>query len=364
MRRWIGLLLICAASFAAFEVNGDGAPVDFTKIGSSARFWGMGKAGVALANDSGALLLNPASMALAHSLELSAMHTQTLGVSNYTLFNGVLPFNNKNLIFGFSFIHEDAGTIYETNGLDANGYPLKGGTIDNSNVVASLGFGGKLSLFGGQRNTYLGLLLKNHQRHLGELTAGGTALDLGVIYRLGHIFSLGLNVRNAWQSGLNYSVSERSGFEHYPTEYVAGFALTMLDNNLMLALDKAISETDSKTYFGLEYIIAETVSLRSGLADKDMTLGLGLRLVDLQFDVGYRYQDAPLDNQLYFSITYGNARSLFMDVPTDLEIIDAPRAEPEKIVVYPPPVEPPPQSTYNDKRTNVAIENRPEEITL
>jgi hypothetical protein len=315
------LLLLSAFSPAAFEVNGDGSPADLTKIGVSARWWGLGRAGVALSDDSGALLLNPASLAMAQSFELSGMSTQVLGVTNYTLVNAVLPLNDSYQAFGFSFINENAGTIIATNGTDAYGHPVKGGTIENNNSIISLGLASKIAIPDIIDDLYLGMLFKNYHKTLGDLTATGMAADFGAIYKWTNFLSVGFAARNALQSGINYSTSEKNNEEHYDTDYVAGLALSLLNNDLTLAVDQYTNAKFGRTYVGLEYWLANTVALRTGLAENEMTLGVGLRYEFFQLDVGYRYQDAPLDNQAYFSITLGNARRLFLTRPK-IEIIE------------------------------------------
>jgi hypothetical protein len=363
LKNWLYILLFLSAfAAAAFEITGDGSPVDFTKVGFSARFWGMGRAGVALADDSGALLLNPASMAMANSFEFSGTNTRILGVTNYSLLNGVLPLYDGRLLLGFSLIYENAGTIYETNGLDQYGHPRKGGTIENNNVVASLGFGSKFSVLNSSaENLYLGLLLKNHRRVLGDLTSSGTALDLGGMYRCGDHISLGLAMRNVLQSGLSYSTADQSSTEHYDTEYATGLAFSLLNNDLTLSVDRTFSDKYGRNNIGLEYWLANMVALRSGLAEKDMTLGIGLRYASLQLDVGYRYQDAPLENQFYFSLTYGDAHRIFLTAP-EIEIIENPPEEKSPPPVQTPvqniPVEQSGRSYYNNGK------DRPEEIRL
>jgi hypothetical protein len=356
-------LLLSAFAAAAFEVTGDGAPVDFTKIGFSARFWGMGRAGVALADDSGALLLNPASMAMANSFEFSGTSTRVLGVTNYSLLNGVLPLYDNRLLLGFSLIYENAGAIYETSGLDQYGHPLKGGKIENNNIIASLGFGSKFSVLNSAyENLYLGLLLKNHRRVLGDLTSSGTALDLGSVYYHNNYISLGLTAHNALQSGLSYSTAEQSNTEHYDTEYTVGLALSLLNHDLSLVVDRTFNEKYGRNNIGLEYWLANMVALRSGLADTDMTLGIGLRYASLQLDVGYRYQDAPLENQFYFSLTYGDAHRIFLITP-EIKIIENPPEEKSSLPDTQSniPVE---QSGHSDYNNYNNVKDRPEEIRL
>lgn len=317
------LVILSALSFAAFEVKGDGSPVDLTRIGISARFWGMGRAGVALSDDSGALLLNPASMAMARSFEMSGMSTQVLGVTNYTLINAVLPLVNEAQAFGFSYINENAGTIYSSNSLDQHGHPIRGETIENNNTIVSLGFASKIYVPDLIDDLYLGTMFKGYSRVLGEMTSSAMAADFGALYKWKPNVSFGLTARNALQSGIRYSTGSTEGddVEHFDTDYVAGVAFGLLNNDLTLAVDQYANQKFGRTYLGLEYWLGRAVALRSGLSDNDVTLGMGVRYEMLQIDVGYRYQDAPLDNQVFFSVTWGNARRIFLDRP-QIKIIE------------------------------------------
>jgi hypothetical protein len=154
------------------------------------------------------------------------------------------------------------------------------------------------------------------------MTASSMAADIGALYKWRPNISFGLTVRNAVQSGISYSTSSKSNEEHYDTDYVAGVAFSMLNNDLTLAVDQYTNEKFGRTYLGLEYWLGRAVALRTGFADNDVTLGAGVRYEMLQIDVGVRYQSAPLDNQIFFSVAWGDARRLFLDRP-QISIIES-----------------------------------------
>jgi len=315
------LVILSVFGLADFEIKGDGSPADLTKIGISARFWGMGRSGVALSDDSGALLLNPAAMAMARSFEMSGMSTQVLGVTNYSLVNAVIPLWDQNQTFGFSYINENAGAIYSSEQRDQNGHPIRGGLIQNSNTIVSLGFASKIYIPDLIDDLYLGTMFKGYSRVLGNMSSSSMAADFGALYKWKPNISLGVTLRNALQSGIRYSLSPANEVDYYDTDLVFGAAFALMNNDLTVAIDQHTNPKFGRTYLGVEYWLGKAVALRSGLADNDVTLGIGVRYDMLQVDVGLRYQDAPLDNQMFFSLTWGNARRIFLDRP-GIEIVE------------------------------------------
>ena len=301
LKRFIVIfILLYGTLFCSEVISGDGSPVDYSKIGLSARYWGMGKVGTAFSDDSGGILINPAGLGRMKSLEISSMQTSVLGEFNYSLLNVVYPLGDET--FGMSVLYEDAGTIYGSTSLDTYGHPEKGDTIENYNRLYTFAYGRKLLL----DNLYLGGSVRFLQKKLGITEANSTAVDLGAIYKWDKEISFGLVVKNAMQNGITYS-NGAVGLEPYETVAIAGVAWSLFEKEATLAIDYHMGRLP-KLYIGGEYWWERIFAIRAGMAENDMTLGLGIRLSDWQFDYGVRYQTAPLDNQAYISITYGDAR--------------------------------------------------------
>lgn len=304
-------LLISTA--LAFEINGDGTPVDFAKMGLTARYWGMGKAGLAGTNDAGGMLLNPASLGVARSFEMTSMSTKLLGEFNYLMLNMVYPLEKDTL--GLSLLMEDAGTITGSDELDQYGHPLQGENIENYTRMLSLGYGRKLFF----DNLYFGVVAKLLNKRIAFVDANSNSVDVGLIYKFNKFLSLGAALKNAAQSDYTYS-NNSADPEHLKQDYVFGASLSLLDNNLLFSVDRHNDLDFIRTNFGAEYWLLDTVAFRAGVEEKNTTLGIGFRYKSLQIDYALRYQEAPLENESYISITYGDATRAHLRQP-EIEIV-------------------------------------------
>lgn len=307
------LFLLLNIGFA-YDINGDGSPVDFTKIGLTARYWGMGKAGAGYSNDSGSMMLNPAGLARAKSFEISTMATKLMDEFNYTMLNVVYPRDHES--FGLSLLYETAGTIYETAGLDQYGHPEQGDTIENYNALVSFGYARPLFW----DNFYVGGVVKNFKRKISYVEGSTNSLDLGCLYQWSEKLSLGLVVKNAVQTELKYS-NGASYDEHMNQDYILGVSWLALDDKLLISLDQHSDASFGRTHLGTEYWWANMVAFRVGVAEGDLTVGVGFRYAAFQVDYAMRYQEQPLDNQAYISVTFGDATKLFLSRP-EIEIAD------------------------------------------
>ncbi len=322
--RYILLLaaMLLFSTALAFEVNGDGTPVDFAKMALTARYWGMGKAGLAGANDAGGMLLNPASLGVARSFEFTSMSTKLLGEFNYLMLNVVYPLEKDTI--GLSLLSEDAGTITGSDELDQYGHPVEGDNIENYTRMLSLGYGRKLFF----DNLYFGVVAKLLHKRIAFVDAKSNSVDVGMIYKFNKILSLGAALKNAAQSDYTYS-NNASEIEHLKQDYVVGASLSLLDNNLLFSVDRHNDLDFIRTRYGAEYWLFDTVAFRAGVEERDTTLGIGFRYKFLQIDYALRYQEAPLGNESYISITYGDATRAHLRRP-EIEIISKAELQPEK----------------------------------
>lgn len=308
------VLLTSACALAGFEVNGDGSSVDYSKIGVSARYWGMGKAGVAFADDSGGVLINPAAYGVMRSLEVGMMNTKVLGTFEYMYASGVWPLKYETM--GFTLLNENPGEIKEASEVDEYGHPLEGGKLQAYSQMMTFGYGRKAFL----ENLYLGGVIKYQKKRLAFIEASVAALDLGALYRWDQDLAFGLTVKNVLQNSYNYS---SAGYrESLTPEVTLGGAWTLLNKSFVLAYDRTISTNFGKNNIGMEYWLANMVALRAGLAERDLTMGIGFKYELFRADFGMRFQDAPLENQIYMSVSWGNASSFLMSKP-EIEIVEA-----------------------------------------
>lgn len=308
------VLLIGSLAIASFEVNGDGNSVDYSKLAISARYWGMGKAGVAFADDSGGVLINPASYGTMRSLEFGMMNTKVLGTFDYMYASGVWPLQNETM--GFTFLNENPGEIRESTSVDQFGHPEEGSRLQAYSQMLTFGYGRKAYL----DNLYLGGIIKYQKKRLAFIEASVAALDLGALYRWDQNLAFGLAIKNIAQNAYNYS---SAGYKESLTpEATLGFAWTLLNKSFVLAYDRQISNNFGKNNLGLEYWLADMLALRAGLAERDLTMGIGLKYDLFRADFGMRFQDAPLENQIYISVSYGNASSFLLGRP-EIEMVES-----------------------------------------
>lgn len=308
------ILLLLVTQVFGYTINGDGSPVDFTKIGLTARYWGMGKAGAAYANDSGSMLLNPAGLARARSFEISTMATKLLGEFNYTMLNLVYPRERET--FGLSVLYETAGTIYETDGLDAYGHPVQGEEIENYNALVSFGYARQLFW----DDFYVGGMVKSFKRKISYVEGNINALDVGCLYNWDKKISFGFAVKNAVQTGMRYS-NAPGVVEHMDPDYILGVSWLTLDERLLLSVDQHSDTKFGRTQIGAEYWWANMVAFRVGVAEGNLTVGVGFRYAAFQVDYAVRYQEQPLDNQAFISVTFGDATKMFLSRP-EIEIAE------------------------------------------
>lgn len=322
MRKIIIIFFISCSMFAwSYTINGDGTPVDYSKIAVTARYWGMGKAGAAMANDSGSMMLNPAGLAKARSPEVSSMGVNLLGEFNYTMLNAVFPQQRET--FGLSLLYETAGEIFGSDSLDTYGHPVQGDTIENYSTLISFGYARSVVW----DNLFVGGVIKNMKRKISYVEGNSNALDLGVLYQWTNKMSFGFVVKNAVQTPLTYSNGASYG-EHINQDYILGFSWLALDDKLLLSLDQHSDVSFGRTHLGAEYWWAKMVAIRAGLAEKDVTLGIGFRYQFFQVDYAVRYQEQPLEPQSYISVTIGDATSFFLSRP-QIELVDDDNAEEE-----------------------------------
>lgn len=312
-------LSVSSVAWSGFEINGDGSSVDYAKMGVSARYWGMGKAGVAFADDSGGVLINPASYGVMRSLEVGMMNTKVLGTFDYMFASGVWPLQHETM--GFTLLNENPGEIREVTEVDQYGHPVEGGKLQAYSQMLTFGYGRKAFL----DNLYLGGVVKYQKKRLAFIEASVAALDLGALYRWDQDLAFGLAVKNVMQNAYNYA---SAGYrESLTPEATVGFAWSLLNKSFIVAYDRQVATNFGKNYLGMEYWMADVIALRAGLAERDLTVGVGFKYELFRADFGMRFQDAPLENQIYMSVSYGNASNFLLAKP-EIELVDDAGSEP------------------------------------
>jgi len=301
-------LLLIPSSWGAWKITGDSSPADVTRLGLGTRQMGMGRAGVAMGDDSGGWLLNPAGLAGIRSMEVNTMMTRLIGAFNYYFLSYVHPAPADT--FGISLLHEDPGSIPRVEELDSNGYPRDSGEVvpAGTNLIV-VGYGKKWS-----REIYLGVAVKHMVRYLDNAHGTNTLMDIGVISTTPFKdLSLGINVVNAAQQGFRWDTGDPQ-ITNVPVYYKLGLAWEVLNKQLTLALDDEIGNFN-RLNLGAEYWLTKNLAFRCGTYGEIFTLGLGLRYGFFQLDYAYSYDTLPVEQTAFISMTFGDARESELEQP-------------------------------------------------
>jgi len=350
-------LILILMSLLVFSgmVLAQAAP-DPTRLSVGARYLGMGKAFVGLADDVGSLYLNPAGLANINRWQATSMQGKLLEEFNYVNFSGVYPTNYGNFGLGLSdariggapVTREKAGSdpddpIYE---VDPN-YPEGMAYVNDVFIVS---YANKLEkLFERvaftrdwtQRMPWLktmsvGANLKIFSTSItgNGITQGGatgTEMDLAMHAKPLKYLSVGANLQNALPKSMGGKLVYQSGWEEsYPAVLKIGTALNVLspDDDGLRALGlhraKLLLDLDWEpmrplvpiiTHLGVEWMPLDLVALRVGV-DQDMvgpgttasnlTAGVGVYYRGFRFDYAYhQFAGAPGVDNHFFSLSYG-----------------------------------------------------------
>ncbi|MFC1517208.1 PorV/PorQ family protein [Candidatus Margulisiibacteriota bacterium] len=302
------LLLFVQQGWGALKITGDSSPADISRVGIGARQLAMGRVSVGTADDAGGWLLNPAGLAGIRAPEVNTMMTKLVGEFNYYFLSYVQP--AKQDTFGVSLLHENPGSIPRVDSLDVNGYPVDSGdTIAAGSTLLSVGYGRKWS-----KNLYLGVAVKHFVQYLDNAHGTSTGADVGLIWGTPiKDLSVGATVVNAAQQGIRWDTTD-STLYNLPTYLRVGLAWEVLNKRLTLAIDDEIGNFN-RLNLGAEYWFNKNFALRMGTYGEILTLGVGLRHGFFELDYAYSYEQGPITQTAFVSLTFGNARQSELEQP-------------------------------------------------
>jgi hypothetical protein len=302
------LLLSMEQAWGALVVNGTGDPADISRLALGTRQLAMGRTSVGSADDSGGFMLNPAGLAGIRSPEVTTMMTKLIGEFNFYHLSFVYPTQVDT--FGISLLYEDPGEIIRVEDLDANGYPVDSDeSIPAGTTLFTVGYGRKWS-----PDLYWGVSVKRYVQYLDYSHGTSTGADLGLIYTTPfRNVSLGFVAVNAIQQGLRWDTSDKQETS-IPTYYKVGLAWELMNKQLTLALDDEIGRFN-RLGVGAEYWPSKYFAFRAGNYGDTFSLGLGLRIAWFELDYAYTYELGPVDQTMYISMTFGDARTSELEQP-------------------------------------------------
>jgi hypothetical protein len=318
-RRGVVLMVLLTVSSGVYGATGVGKYAgEFIALGVGGRALGMGGAFVALANDVTAGYWNPAGLSRITYPQFALMHDEQFGsLVNYDYGAVALPFGAHSSL-GLSVIRLGVDDIPDTRnaGIDANGNltydPNQFSRIDPSRVTyfnaADWAFYFTYAKKESDDFSY-GANLKIIRRELGENSATGIGLDLGVWYTPLENVQLGANFQDvtttflAWDTGRNELISPtlKVGSAYFIDAFGGRFA-PALDfdirfENRRYASTAHLGPVSFDLHSGMEFQFKNIVALRIGYSDvKQLTLGTGVQLPKLAIDYSFAKFDGV--NQL------------------------------------------------------------------
>jgi hypothetical protein len=282
---------------------------EFISLGVGGRALGMGGAFVALASDVTAGYWNPAGLSHINYPQIALMHDERYGsLVNYDYGAAAMPVG-PNTSWGFSVIRLGVDDIPDTRkaGIDANGNytedPNQFTRIDPSRVTyfnaADWAFFLTYSKKQSDDFSY-GANLKIIRRELGDASATGIGLDVGVWYSPMDNVVLGANLQDvtttfmAWNTGTNELISPtmKIGSAYFIEAFGGRFApavdFDIRFENRKSASTFALGPVSFDAHVGTEFMFRDVVAFRIGYNDvKQFSLGAGVKLPKLNIDYSF-----------------------------------------------------------------------------
>lgn len=253
----------------------------FLSWGVSAKTMGMARAHTSLAEDGSSIFYNPSLLSKIKLFEF---------LGNYTIFY-------EDSMYGYlSFVsptpYGSAGIAIQNLSIpnillrDTLAKPI--GTADGRITSIYFSYGSNLNeifLSSEFITLYLGASAKFISQKLYNLEAGGMGFDIGSQINLDFGFYkllFGFNFVNIFGTSIKLYTEEK-----IPFIFRMGVGLLIFDESLKFTVDTVQSKNIKDINFGVEYILWKLFSLRSGINDKEFTLGLGITRQNIQFNYAF-----------------------------------------------------------------------------
>jgi len=300
-----------------------------------ARSQGMGRAYVAVAEDSESVFYNPAGLGTISTLKLGSMYSSVFDDLNYTVISGAYPMDNDSGTLGMGIINQSSTSIPL---YSVEGTPEGTGSYGANTIFVSHGFDLSKKVMPYAKNWYGGYTLKYFMKSASgygttSLNGTGFAVDAGVLYKPKGFASYGISFQNLISGTMGYDkgVEDEIGSSTKLGTKIAilgdssgGATLFQNDSKLDFAFDYDIGlrgKIPPSIHCGLEYkpqiglnYIDKILTLRVGMNQvptpdnvlSNLTMGLGLTYQGIEFNYAYTpsYGDLPQSSTQFFSISY------------------------------------------------------------
>ncbi|MGM0598174.1 MAG: PorV/PorQ family protein [Candidatus Rifleibacteriota bacterium] len=300
------LIALSVGTMGAAFADSAGQAGAYLKMGVGARALGMGSAFTAVADDSTAAFWNPAGLARLKRAEGSFMHADLTMDREYNFFNYAHPLKdsdgNDQGVVALSHIRFGVDGIPETR--MASNDPT--GTLPATNADGTYTAGKPVYIFSyfddTEQNTfgsyarklsdrwYGGVNVKYLSQDLFTNSADTFGFDLGFLYEATEKTSVGLSVRDLWET-LEWDTASGQS-DKVPTTTSIGIAHRPNDRLTLAADINKVENLEAELFIGAEWWLQDYAALRLGSHDSDLTLGASFKLDTWRFD--YSYADETL----------------------------------------------------------------------
>jgi hypothetical protein len=259
---------------------------DFMQTGMSARSLGLANAYVAAGNNLDSVFANPAELPNQDSFQIFSAAVNNFDIVERKSYGILIPgtkFNSPDDTLALHINSSSIQNIPRTTWGD-NNRPVEDGTFS--------------SLYYNYTATYTktinelwqyGVNLRSYSYTLDRYSAQGLGLDIGVLHRLPFsVFDstmvLGGSLQHIGRTKILWSTG------HYDTipmrvRIGAGTRKNIFDQPLLYSIEMYQEEGDQLRYaHGLEYVLANTVALRTGFNTDRISCGIGVNYYDLTLD--------------------------------------------------------------------------------
>jgi hypothetical protein len=260
----------------------------FLGVGIGARAAAMGGAYTSIADDGTALHWNPAGLSRVDGHRLTLSHVSWLSGVKYNCASYATPAGS------------DAGIGVALEQGGARSWDNTGeGPFETGDFAGAVGYGRRMSADLG-----VGADLKFLSSSLGDHGASSYAVDLGVLYSVNDVTSVGAAVRN-----LGPGLTFESGTDPLPVTMTVGGSY--LWHGVLMSMDlEKVNDLGLTTRIGAEYAPVRYLALRGGWIGGDetalsgLTGGIGLNWND-QWAVDYAYRASDLGGTHQFALSAG-----------------------------------------------------------
>lgn len=283
MKAFIYKLILCLTiSSFSFAVYG-GKPGAFLSFGANARNIGMGRAFVALADDSSAAYVNSAGMVQILNIEGSFFQSDLYEKYSLTALNIVYPMVDNYI--GFSYTQLMSKPM---DGRDK--YNQSTGTFTDSKTAIGVSYAQQIFL----PNLSIGCSGKYVTRVLADHEDARILGDIGFLFRPFKFLSVGATIQNV----LDFKLDEKSADKFAPN--IRG-GVAYRDKDMVFTFD--LENDLSAWFFGAEYKVHPMLIVRGGLNYESTNFGFSSEYSGIRFDYAYSNDDLGANNR--FSIDLG-----------------------------------------------------------